>query len=1583
MKVNQTILGAVNQQWHFKFRNKEMNALQKSFLEFRSGKFRSITLRNAKPENAVNGNYSSRGIGITRLLREFLATITEDNKNAKNTFSDNGKLAIKETCNYWVSNLSEIDKSNKRIEIIAFLNVKHQSIGKSTPFHHLFVEALFENKHTSISFQDIKIIIRRWLHRALLLIRLPYLFILFIIGILTLVSLFIGLANDVGYNTNLMIILSWIRSNIFYFILACIIFSVITIIDVQNNSKSSIRTNWNKYPSPKDIVHKTLATDDPKKIAQLVDKHLSQKKDYLFIIDDVNALSKLSFDVIDAIINEIVKNQKNVMIIWGYDQKKPTLQELENKTSQVETNLIMKENQIIEVFPLSSEEILEIMKTRYGHYSNRPKNFLNAMMDESWTYKIVRDEDEPLSLAGRADLIFGFLEYLEEEKKIRPNKVNFDFTYKIDDWEIDEIDFAEEFSLYLSKDQLVAERIIRQIEELDKDGNNCFRIIKYLLAFPNAEAQKEKLSTITGLEKHLFNKYVAKIINRTGLLVEVESMLKFTNPDEKKILRGLSTVTWNRDKKYSDKVFHFLLHDKDPLLQSQLASLALDCNPCIETLDILIKKGNSLAHDFGYLYLALDFITSSNGALDQWIYLLNSAQSKGKSLLHLLEWQYTTVTEYTPNEQTKDKNNLFVRPVDICKEAISYYWIIGELDSAIDLINNKWPTIKKILSDLSNTSFSEELKALDDEMNFYLAEIYFQQGKWDKTLEICIEMNSSNKSSPFTDCFLNLQASIHLHRLKGVNITKNKFSIFLENKSKENQDKITKYHKLTLKPITPNKYSNMHALRLSNRQFFLGHSDPQQRKEIIKALTKTISIIPQNSRSLLTDGDILVGSAILCKEAIFNANEVLKIITEIGEEEIDTNSKKIENAFMKICGGIEDILFFLKAFYKHDLYFERCVSLYKQIKSTTLSNENESFSTKSEELKPSFKNLTMNTRTFLVELKEDLENHYQECINNAFTVFNKLEYAIGLAELYYFSALGLDSNLIKREDRKDWEFFDPEIDRFKKSLFLREKFQIKFRCPEICMHLGMFLQIEFRNYWMQGKYFLMCGDYCSSLSYPIDQSAELYDRASSIYFTSKTKHNNRKITIDLAKKTLGLYIILKQNPDYLYCKERINEKIVSMKLLLTDLYRLEEIFDQVIKLCKELINDSKTHSNKESVLAHTYRNLGMVNFARNNITNAFKLLEKSFMLLKTSENKKENSTEELSCESKIQSSEKLEKINEITKKIDLQRIKLNILETLRLLVTYSLDYKNRTIFEKYFSELKIYDEYFEKTPIILPSQETIILHGNSLVLLGDIHLKGFTIEKHCVNEYLEYPDFNAASKYYEQSMNIFTKLGEYYRALYVVQQLFLMWKEVKYDGTKFKQILVAILKILDIDPNNDESIKAFEYIYYIFNHVSNPKSSVKYDPEKRQNLEIALSYINTNEFSKAISFLENGRRICLLEENREIQTIGFYIPSIDNIQIYKKLFEVYEHLNMLNEKQSIAQELKRIQTLRISANLLKLGEYYEVEKMYELAIRMYYLSGIQKPDNYFSQHARQFKESLCEKIENNTLYTKRFFSKDL
>lgn len=163
-------------------------------------------------------------------------------------------------------------------------------------------------------------------------------------------------------------------------------------------------------------------------------------------------------------------------------------------------------------------------------------------------------------------------------------------------------------------------------------------------------------------------------------------------------------------------------------------------------------------------------------------------------------------------------------------------------------------------------------------------------------------------------------------------------------------------------------------------------------------------------------------------------------------------------------------------------------------------------------------------------------------------------------------------------------------------------------------------------------------------------------------------------------------------------------------------------------------------------------------------------------------------------------------------------------------------------------------------------------------------------------------------------------------------------------------------------------MSALDNVYQIFNHLTKNIQLSTQPSEKQNCLQKAQGLINAKKFKEAIPFLEQGLHICQIEETKALQRGRPYIPDSNDILIYQRLYEGYQNLNILKGKKAIVDEFKRVRSLKTSANLLELGEYYESQNVFPLAIRMYYLAGNQKIDNYFAQLARQHRESLCEKL---------------
>lgn len=1512
--------------WPFLFRDAEMALLREALLGCLNGVSRVVVVRHkeAQTQEIEKSPASGKGVGKTRLLEEFV---------------------------------NDVRRKKQKPEILSFTNVRQRIESKEKPFLELFSDRFFQGSYRTTR-DDFRIQAFCVLGRTFLLVRLTW---LVIAAILVLLSNIANITIKIGAQT-LNDVMHVVLQNPIPFGIAGLLAVFFTYFGFRRDPHQWIRASWDSFRSVREERDAILDSDNPKRIAHMIASHAFNRRAFMIVVDDVESIGGIAYDFLTALYDSLTERKIAVLLLLSYDPYSQLMQgEGERITRDLE-NTEKRNKILVDLRALDPDDFADIVSAQYGDSGDNAREILDTLLMEITLKQGNSEIENAFYTSRRADIILGFFVFLEEIGRIQRRET----------WVFDGINVPEMFNEFIARERAIVEQVLQQIEKgLKEKSRLCKEVLKYTLAFKTEVVNTSYIKKLLGVSSRELDSCIAYLIGDIGLITPTTGGYRFTDPNLRAMFLATEWKVWNKDRKYTNDVFQLLVKERRLHRERHIAEQALESSPSVEAVDILIKKGVYLFNELGYTGSALHYLGGESGALAKWQSLLAANLSAGKPVGELLEWRADAITSYKPESASLNLTSGFVSAVALCRIVGQLYFLVGNTADAEKVWKDSWEEAQRVLTDLQATTKIATVNLVSGQVAAGLAFLYLLTGQWGKARRVCDSLLAEQQALLPTITFQAqfMSGLMALYREKGLNATRTVASwgsaysedtinsvrdalsrdikalqevgtdsllmlcelVWISHDSGLMTDYIGMTHRARrtlaqLRGKTLSLLEDAIAQHCAGILLYLDQFHVTQEKQTLQSLCRGLDTEVSNEHSV---GHWMVQTS-YAEEFMHNP--------ETGNYELQKRSDREASTLMlqdirTALARLEDInrLFSVGLWQAHEKLLSGLGSLSRiRLEAEFRCSKLETM-TGTEMLKV-IDSLAKHLKNDIVDVTDILSTELlfqaKEQFEEAYTAYEFLNYRFGMAELQRvlarlvdFGSNRGDGTEGKDDHRARW------IYRQEQSLRLREENNIVYGCAETCYELGKFYE-QHGHYPKAARYLERCAEISNQLGFPNEQVGSVFGDAGLIYYNSRSICNSHEAALSCCTQALEKYRQL---------ATRVEQ----------DSWQAKDLRFQIIYY--------------QRIIASLYINLGRLDDAE----------EMCAHVLEGCGDSKEQDWQR-------QKGKALVDLGEILR----MRGGASLLAIEKLGQAFDIFQAIGDLHWKLASAncllQETYDEGKKKALAAQSAPGSAIQMADIAKTLGQLASQGI-IEAHPA--FLEPStrrrlhltrDLSRVEKciaYYTDSFDFYVMVGEYEPAYNVFIELNHAWDDGYYSDDDLSSKLRRLMQIIDVDPNNPNSVHVLGGVYVIFEFLRDRQTlkSPNY-ARKKTLLAQAIGLVEADEFANAVRLLQEAQDV-IAEQERETDAKGKdFVPEEIDVEVLERLYEAYEGARNHPSARTVLAERRRLQSMLISSRLHQLAKHYEGEALPDIAIRLYTIAGAQRPDNTFAIRARQRKEYLYEQL---------------
>lgn len=453
----------------------------------------------------------------------------------------------------------------------------------------------------------------------------------------------------------------------------------------------------------------------------------------VLVIDDVDSMDNDSVQKLLQLFREASSSQYRLCLVLSFNPQNPDLQELERREI-LETLLPNPANTLQEqedrIFvtlnDLDRERVVEVL---WDYYGTSAAEEILRRIETQWH-----------DVADQPSRLLGFFLWLDTELG-DPRTDLRGVSTEPERW----------FERYVQRHKDKVEQIVNAIEEKDPTGESreCLECLKYILAFHSHEVPGDvlrKLLKDSGLRN--LNTYETVLRDPAVRLLHIDhkgpGSYSLTDPYMRHLLLN-AWDQWKDREKYFTRAFDALcaaarLHSIDRWNPEQALARATSR----EAVEVLYAQG---LHFYAYLGQsdagqALHYLGDDRGAIGKWLELCSS--SSLDQLWEHICWKRKTGLRAARYAGSKSPDPWFIGP-ELVVIAARAYWQIGEVDAAMHLLREAWPTIRDRLPSFNPPSewpkqMRDRYRRAVNQIVLLVPEILVRHGghqRWEDALSQC------------------------------------------------------------------------------------------------------------------------------------------------------------------------------------------------------------------------------------------------------------------------------------------------------------------------------------------------------------------------------------------------------------------------------------------------------------------------------------------------------------------------------------------------------------------------------------------------------------------------------------------------------------------------------------------------------------------------------------------------------------------------------------------------------------------------------------------------------------------------------
>lgn len=1531
-------------EWYFAGRREQMKTLKSLLAACEKGTSQLVVLRNdpSKMEDSEqnSGHQHGRGTGKSRVLHEF------------------GRYLV--------------DQGTVAVELMQFVDLRRKL--SVTNFTELFCQQFF-SKHSKMAFRDLWLLLQYVAGR--------FLVVLCLMSVITILGLYVASAfvqAAVGIEAGApRAIYNWAIQNNMVIIAVGVAAFAVTFWYFWYSSADAAKTRWAAFPAPRSRRDADIRSNDKHRVSELISSHFKTHQTYVILVDDLDSIGNIAYDILMTTFYALAEKGARVMLVTAYDPFNAVLRrEGEWIISSLEAPLSASSNwrkTLIDLPPLNEDDINLILSQRYSTQSQQAQEILEELQGCEVPPEIDFAQDANTAgaraVATRADIIFGFFSFLEDEQYITPGPPVRSSSRR-HTWRFEGIQVPELFPQYLGRDTLIVRQLLEKLDSMPSKvvSGNCREILKYMLVFRRPVVKAKHLLKLLGISQDDFTASTQELI-ALGVLTLRDQGLSFASVDWRIALETSMWSIWNVDGKYSTQVFEWLLKKSNINEQPNIDRQALDSRPSLAALDILIKKADYLFLDLGYTNEALRLYAGKNGALEKWLWLLRTNGPAATPVGGLVEWASKDVTPYNPAHVVATKYlHRPVRPLDLCTRSGQLYMVLGYLPKAEQVWTESWAMARERLLDLAETSATSDLAETEATITADLAELRFLEGRWAEAEAEALSGGGVSRPSNANAIRIGfVKLLIEYYRLRGIaqgdEVAGRRYL------TSQTYDLLTSLRGNISDLLKSSEDANLDIVELLCRFALLLREDGRADEAVSwsdRALN-LISKVDQARLSRLQDGDLLRYLGIICyfsrNEAsrlrgatswqcyttdhegedelldefdnIFGVSRFKERVTDPATGEMIVRPRSDEaitkEQLSSIHTAIDDAAKYAK------LWLASPLQTHNKL-APPLARLAEIAARGEAEIRKLSRSPLKQRRSaanfFAVQVREDLTKAYTiigdympelslEFIRKASQQYSLLNCRSRLAEMQYLMGVMYKSYSEQHADpQRQEEYKAMWAPAYEKSLEMRHNMGITYRRAEMYLELAR-ASTKLGHHPRAAEYHVRCAELCQALGLPAFLYASLMAVAGLFYYNTNSIKDSKYKARECCEKAVATFLSI--SADELGSSANLEFEILHTRSMLIQLLRLTGEPNTAVKVCNELLEATAGKTKWYGIRCDTLIQHGDLLIQLQGIDGQPQAIEVYQECLELATEQNEEFWRFLAAKKLLTT---------------WRWMKAATSEPVDITAASEAVQKYKKLLEELYSKAKT-EEYHTKSGAWALSMSQA---ANELANHGETKADKLEL--------------------YEEALEYCLQIGEYHPAWENLESILGLWDASTQDLSKLSKWLWRMLAAVDIDADNSLAMETLNGIY----HLQKLMQGDSYPPSRAGRVQVfrqAQKIFEDEKPKLAIKLLEKSWRQIIEEAQAGGDRTTPYEPLDSDIAIADLLYNCYLAVERHEDAKTILLHSRVLKGIRTSAMCYFLGQGYELTRP-DIALHLYKRGGKQRPDNNFALLCRRRWEFLVQKM---------------